>query len=171
MAAVDEEAPRCVNHPRVETWVSCSSCGRPICPDCMVQAPVGLKCRDCARMPRGARVRVRPQRLVAATATAIGLGLAGGVLLASLAGGSIGFVGFIVAFFIAMGIGEGVLRASGRARGGLTGYLAGGGALLAYVSPLLLVRWLYDERYSSQSAVLQVAFGLFAAYIAWRQVQ
>ncbi len=46
----------CANHPKVETGVSCSNCGKPICPDCMVPAPVGIKCRDCARQPRSARV-------------------------------------------------------------------------------------------------------------------
>ena len=30
----------CYRHPGVETGVSCSSCGRPICPDCMTPTPV-----------------------------------------------------------------------------------------------------------------------------------
>ena len=48
--------------PRVETALSCASCGTPICPDCMVQTPVGIKCRNCARQPRSARVTLRPDR-------------------------------------------------------------------------------------------------------------
>ncbi len=31
----------CYRHPSRETGVSCSSCGRPICPDCMTPTPVG----------------------------------------------------------------------------------------------------------------------------------
>ena len=49
----------CANHPKVETAVSCSDCGKPICPDCMVHAAVGIKCRDCARLPRSARVALK----------------------------------------------------------------------------------------------------------------
>jgi membrane associated rhomboid family serine protease len=45
----------CYRHPRNETAVTCSSCGRPICPECMVFAPVGIKCPECAGMPTGAK--------------------------------------------------------------------------------------------------------------------
>lgn len=38
----------CYRHPKVETGVSCSSCGRPICPDCMTPTPVGMRCPECA---------------------------------------------------------------------------------------------------------------------------
>jgi membrane associated rhomboid family serine protease len=39
----------CYRHPGRETGVSCSSCGRPICPDCMTPTPVGMRCPECAR--------------------------------------------------------------------------------------------------------------------------
>jgi membrane associated rhomboid family serine protease len=38
----------CYRHPDRETRVSCSSCGRPICPDCMTPTPVGMRCPECA---------------------------------------------------------------------------------------------------------------------------
>jgi membrane associated rhomboid family serine protease len=38
----------CYRHPNRETGVSCSSCGRPICPDCMTPTPVGMRCPECA---------------------------------------------------------------------------------------------------------------------------
>jgi membrane associated rhomboid family serine protease len=38
----------CYRHPSRETRVSCSSCGRPICPDCMTPSPVGMRCPECA---------------------------------------------------------------------------------------------------------------------------
>ncbi len=47
--------PTCVNHPGVETRLTCSSCGNPICPRCMVTTAVGQKCGDCARQPRSAK--------------------------------------------------------------------------------------------------------------------
>ena len=39
----------CYRHPGRETGVSCSNCGRPICPDCMTPTPVGMRCPECAR--------------------------------------------------------------------------------------------------------------------------
>jgi membrane associated rhomboid family serine protease len=41
-------AETCYRHPDRETAVSCSSCGRPICPDCMTPTPVGMRCPECA---------------------------------------------------------------------------------------------------------------------------
>ncbi len=45
----------CYRHPDRETGVSCSSCGRPICPDCMTATPVGMRCPECSRQ----RTKVR----------------------------------------------------------------------------------------------------------------
>lgn len=42
-------AETCYRHPDRETAVSCSSCGRPICPDCMTPTPVGMRCPECMR--------------------------------------------------------------------------------------------------------------------------
>jgi len=38
----------CYRHPDRETRVSCSRCGRPICPDCMTPTSVGMHCPECA---------------------------------------------------------------------------------------------------------------------------
>lgn len=43
----------CYRHPKNETAVACSNCGRPICTECMVFAAVGIKCPECAGQPTG----------------------------------------------------------------------------------------------------------------------
>src|SRR5690348_13604588 len=48
----------CYRHPSRETGVSCSNCGRPICPDCMTPTPVGMRCPECSKQ-RTKVVRVR----------------------------------------------------------------------------------------------------------------
>ncbi len=53
--------PTCYRHPSRETGVSCSNCGRPICPDCMTPTPVGMRCPECSRQ----RTRVKRLRTVA----------------------------------------------------------------------------------------------------------
>jgi len=39
----------CYRHSNRETGVSCSNCGRPICPDCMTTTSVGMRCPECSR--------------------------------------------------------------------------------------------------------------------------
>lgn len=78
----------CYRHPSRETGVSCSNCGRPICPDCMTPTPVGMRCPECARertkVTRGA---VAPSHYDApATYALIALNVA--AYLAEVAGGS-----------------------------------------------------------------------------------
>lgn len=65
---------RCYRHPAVATGVHCTRCSRPICPDCMVPAPVGHHCPTCVEEARrefrrgpGRRVRIVQVRTVAAT--------------------------------------------------------------------------------------------------------
>jgi len=47
MATVTRET--CYRHPDRETGVSCSNCGRPICPECMTPTPVGMRCPECSK--------------------------------------------------------------------------------------------------------------------------
>ena len=49
------ETLRCYRHPDRETGVSCSECGRGICPDCMTFLPVGIRCPDHSSQAQGPR--------------------------------------------------------------------------------------------------------------------
>jgi hypothetical protein len=170
MAAVEHDpAPHCARHPSVETRVSCASCGTPICPDCMVPSPVGIKCAACARMPRSARARLRPDRALRAVGAAVAVAVVAGFALASLAATPFGFFGFIVAYGIGRGGGELVLRAAGRYRGTTTGAIAAAGALGGYLLPFALEPLVYGDRYSARFGVIEVVLGGVAGYFAYRQ--
>jgi membrane associated rhomboid family serine protease len=53
----DERLPDCYRHPGRETALSCSNCGRPICPECMTPTPVGQRCPECVGRTRVVRPR------------------------------------------------------------------------------------------------------------------
>jgi membrane associated rhomboid family serine protease len=42
----------CYRHPTEATRVHCTRCGRPICTDCMIPAPVGHQCPECVELAR-----------------------------------------------------------------------------------------------------------------------
>ena len=56
----DIQVRYCYRHPERETGVSCSNCGRPICHECMIPAPVGFRCPECVKEQntRGSRAKV-----------------------------------------------------------------------------------------------------------------
>ncbi|HMM49914.1 MAG TPA: rhomboid family intramembrane serine protease, partial [Miltoncostaeaceae bacterium] len=79
-ASAEPVVQRCYRHPNRETLVSCANCGRPICPDCMVSSPVGIRCPECSGRGGGPgvgaarRLRVANTSGVAmATATIVAL--------------------------------------------------------------------------------------------------
>lgn len=76
----------CYRHPNRETGVSCSSCGRPICPDCMTPTSVGMRCPECARDRTKVRRVSSPSNLPSVTQTLIIINVA--VFVAELAAGS-----------------------------------------------------------------------------------
>lgn len=51
----------CRRHPDTETYLRCSACEAPICPECWVEAAVGYQCPDCASS-RGQAIADPPKR-------------------------------------------------------------------------------------------------------------
>jgi membrane associated rhomboid family serine protease len=83
----------CYRHPNRETGVSCSECGRGICPDCMVYAPVGIRCPEHAGRAQGAQRMTQGMKRMSfegegALVTKILIGINVLVFLVNLAQGS-----------------------------------------------------------------------------------
>jgi len=71
---------RCATHPEVETNLRCGKCGKPICPRCLVQTPVGTRCRDCAKLYKLPTYRVSTSYYLRAIGTALGMAVACGLV-------------------------------------------------------------------------------------------
>jgi hypothetical protein len=134
------ETMRCYRHPDRETRVSCATCDRPICTECMVQTEVGIKCPDDAQLPRGARAGVMKRdqivkSLLAGIAVAL-LGVLGAWAILQIPAGRL-----ILSAVAGWGAGTFIHRAGGRNGGPLAMATSGVAVFLAYgpflVQPLL----------------------------------
>jgi len=110
---VSEEQLHCVNHPQRETALRCGKCERPMCIDCLVHTPVGLRCRQCANIKRLPIYDVAPGRLLLAAAAGLAVGVIGGAVFFAVVGA---FALWLSPFF-GLAIGEVVSVAANRKRG------------------------------------------------------
>ena len=79
------EPMHCYRHPKRETRVSCATCGRPICTECMRPTDVGIKCPEDARLPRSARTGVmKPDQIAKSLLAGVGVALVGIPIVAVL---------------------------------------------------------------------------------------
>ena len=127
------ETMHCYRHPNRETRVSCATCGRPICTECMRQTEVGIKCPEDARLPRSARAGVmKPNQILWSLLAGVGVALLG-VPIAFLITGFVGFGSLIVSGLAGYGAGTLILRAGGRNGGPVAMAIAGVAVALAFV--------------------------------------
>lgn len=130
------ESLRCYRHPKRETRISCASCGRPICTDCMVQTDVGIKCPECARLPRGARAgAMRPDQLVKSLLAGLLVAAVGPLVVFAIF--QVGLLSFMLSAAAGFGAGTLVYRAGGRNGGPVSVAISAASTFIAYI-PFLL---------------------------------
>ena len=124
----------CATHSDTPTSLRCSNCGKPICPQCMVQSPVGFRCQECGRGPKLPTYDVPVALLLRAAAAALLIGVSGGLAVALIVRPLL----FGLLYIAAMGgygyvMGEAVSAAANRKRGRQLQLVAGGGILICLV--------------------------------------
>ena len=123
----------CARHPGVQTALRCQRCETPICPKCLIQSPVGAKCKDCARVMKSPIYSLKPTQFARAAGAAVVGGVVTGLIWALVLGPV--RVGFL-SIFIGAGLGYLFTRllevASGRKRGAVMVTLAAVGILIAW---------------------------------------
>ena len=130
-----ETAHYCATHPEVETELACGKCGRFICPRCMVQTPVGARCRECAQLRRPPMYSLGPVSIARVAGAAIGAGAAVGLVWGLVVPG-FGLLGFFMLFlgmFAGYGMANLVEWAGGRKRGPVVQWSAVAGIVVAYM--------------------------------------
>ncbi len=51
--ALETDPSVCYRHPGRQSWVLCQRCGRTVCPECQILAPVGVHCPECVKETSG----------------------------------------------------------------------------------------------------------------------
>ena len=146
---------RCALHPETETNLSCSKCGQPICPKCLIQTPVGARCLECAALKR------LPVYNVSAISYARAIGA--GLITASVLGAIWpfiplgGFFWLLIALGIGYAIGEMVSLSVNRKRGLGLQVIAGISMVVSYI-----IRGLVETKLIAFLDSLLSVYGLIA---------
>jgi hypothetical protein len=150
---------RCYRHPDEETRVTCTSCERPICTACMVQASVGIKCPECAKLPRSAQAGVmKPRQIVKTLLAGVAVAVVGIPVTSIIFG--IGFLSFILSAAAGYGAGTLVYRAGGRNGGPISVAVSVVAVLIAFLP------WVLPDLLMGNFPAFRVLPALLAAIFA-----
>ena len=151
---------RCAIHPDVETGLRCSKCGKPICPKCLVQTPVGARCPDCARLHKLPTYRVSTQYYLKAIGTGLGMAIVCGIIWGVIEGlVPFFYLNLLLAPGVGYAIGEVVSLSVNRKRGTGLAIVAGVAVAISYLVSILLP-WGFGFRLFD---LLALALGIFVA--------
>lgn len=158
----------CYWHPETETGLSCSRCNKQICSQCMVQAPVGIRCRECGQAQPMPTYDVRPANYTRAIAVAAGLMVVGALLWVVLDRvllglGAFGSVSGLIAIAFGYGAGELISLAVNRKRS----------ILLAVIASFVIVATYLISKLFSPFAfgALEVLFVAVGVFLAWQKLR
>lgn len=153
-----QQTLHCARHTKNPTNIRCGRCETPICVECLVHGPVGMRCPDCARVSRVPTYDVSPvylaRGIAAGAVVALALGFALTLtpplilaLYASVGAAVATLMPFLISAYIAaigFVVGEAVSLATNRKRGlplkivsGLCMVLASAVIVWGFPSPFL----------------------------------
>jgi len=151
---------RCATHAEVETSLRCGKCGKPICPRCLVQTPVGARCPDCARLYRLPTYQVSTKYYLRAVGTGLGMaivcGIAWGVVMRFV---PLFYLNLLLAPGAGYAIGEVISRSVNRKRGTGLAVIAGSALVVSYLVSMFLP---WGLRFGLLD-LLALALGIFLA--------
>ena len=155
-----EVVPHCHWHPGVETRLSCGQCAKPMCTQCLVQAPVGIRCRDCGKAVRVPTYDVQPTYYARAIGVAVATAIGGGVLWAlfTFVLGGIPFLPSVAAAGVGYGVGELISRSVNRKRGTGLAWIAATAVICAF-----LISWSINPFGFGIFSLLLLGFGVYTA--------
>jgi hypothetical protein len=162
---MNEPAPlHCATHPETETNLRCGKCGKPICPRCLVQTPVGSRCRECARLYKLPTYRVSAMHYLraagAALVAAVILGLAWGFINRFV---PFIYINLLIAAGIGFAIGEVTGRAVNRKKGAGLAVIGGFGVAICYTVNIFTFGYMPGPGLDLIVDIAGLAIGIYTA--------
>lgn len=152
----------CEKHPDTPTNLRCSRCEKPVCPQCLVHAAVGIRCQDCGKATVLPTYNVSASFLMRAILAGLVVGLGGGLVLGliirQLLSGflylaALGGLGYLAS--------EAIGLATGRKRGRRLQFVAGASVVLASVISAVI-----SFAFIGGSPVIDLFGAALAVYVA-----
>ena len=158
----------CFWHTEVETGLSCSRCSKPICAQCLVQAPVGIRCRECGKAQPMPTYDVRPANYTLGIGVAtllMVLGTPAWVVLDNLllVFGAYGPVSGLMAIVFGFVTGDLVSRSVNRKRSTLLAIIACAVVVLTYLVSRLFSPFGFG--------LMDLLFLGVGAFLAWQRLR
>ena len=171
--AIQPSVFTCNSSWHAESELACGRCGAIICPDCLVYAPGGTRCKPCANLRRPPMYELETSHYLRAAGASLALAIPLGVIGALfIPPGGIGFFGILIGFFVGSGVGSLFARAITRATAGKRG-IAMQAAAVSGIVGMLLIRFALAGlpfellRYDLIGPIA----GFVAASVAWQQLR
>jgi len=124
----------------------------------MVQAPVGIRCRECGKAVRMPTFDVQPAYYARAIGAAIAVAMVGGLLRSVFIFGAIPFLPGLAALGLGYGAGELLSLSVNRKRGKGLAWIAG-----CSVGGAFLITWLIIGPFFGPFGLLLIIAGVFVA--------
>lgn len=170
----------CQRHPQETTRLGCSHCNAPICPKCMVQTEVGIKCPDCIKSIKSHVLEIAPRQYlivgVLALLAGVGYGLLHGFFMSMpFQPFGIPVLGLFVAFVFGQVMGRGIQRVLKQKLGRLLtlcvmlGFVAG--LIVGPFSPVLLSLGFFVIDLVQNPQVAELPGGSVAFYVVGRLIE
>lgn len=137
MAEQGTDETYCARHKDTPTGLRCGRCDTPVCPNCMVHGPVGVRCPDCGKPPKLPQFEVSTPLMLRAVAASLVIGFAGGFVLLFVIG--FGFLYLLAAAAFGYVLAEGTSYAANKKRGPKLATIAAIGAVVGHAPIIALL--------------------------------
>ena len=153
----------CVRHSNEETRLTCGRCGDAICPKCMIQAAVGIRCPNCVTFQFNPVTQIKRPTLLKASAAGIGAGLGAGVgwiFLASVIPFLVGYGTILIGMGVGYVVGQAVSAAANHSRARELQWPAAGGVVIAFGIASMFLPFLTTSLFGLLSGGIGIAIAI-----------
>lgn len=158
----ETQAATCYWHPAVSTGLSCSQCQRPICTQCLVQAPVGIRCRECGKAVPLPTFDVRPSNYAKAAVVAVVIGVLGIIIWLTLIffTGTRMIASLVTPVVVGYAAGEIISRVVNLKRSKGLMYIAGGTVVISSLMAMIMTGGLVLSLFGILAVVIGVLIAI-----------